>query len=149
MKSGFTMIELIFVIVILGILSAVAIPKLTATRDDADSSKNAQNIMTAVSEIAAYAMSQSQVDSDLSKMSNVISDLVNNGSATLDTAAQNALIKIRGEGCITVQVDSNATTDTLRLIFDTDNDEAICQSVQSRIDASKYPMRLRGQYVTY
>ncbi len=32
---AFTMIELIFVIVIIGILSAVAIPKLAASRDDA------------------------------------------------------------------------------------------------------------------
>jgi general secretion pathway protein G len=34
-KSAFTMIELVFVIVVLGILAAVAIPKLIVTRDDA------------------------------------------------------------------------------------------------------------------
>ncbi len=34
-RSAFTMIEMVFVIVILGILSAVAIPRLAASRDDA------------------------------------------------------------------------------------------------------------------
>ena len=33
--KAFTMIELVFVIVVIGILSAIAIPKLAATRDDA------------------------------------------------------------------------------------------------------------------
>lgn len=36
MKKAFTMIELIFVIVILGILSAFAMPKLFVSRDDAE-----------------------------------------------------------------------------------------------------------------
>jgi prepilin-type N-terminal cleavage/methylation domain-containing protein len=35
MKKAFTMIELIFVIVVIGILAAVAIPRLTASRTDA------------------------------------------------------------------------------------------------------------------
>jgi general secretion pathway protein G len=34
-KKAFTMIELVFVIVVIGILSAVAIPKFALTRDDA------------------------------------------------------------------------------------------------------------------
>ena len=34
-RQAFTMIELVFVIVVIGILSAIAIPKLAATRDDA------------------------------------------------------------------------------------------------------------------
>ncbi len=34
-RKAFTMIELVFVIVVIGILSAIAIPKLAVTRDDA------------------------------------------------------------------------------------------------------------------
>ena len=43
-KKAFTMIELIFVIVILGILAAVAIPRLAATRTDADITKGRADI---------------------------------------------------------------------------------------------------------
>ena len=38
-KKAFTMIELVFVIVIIGILAGVAIPRLAATRDDAEITK--------------------------------------------------------------------------------------------------------------
>jgi len=54
MKKSFTMIELIFVIVILGILAAVAIPKLVATRDDAVVSKVAYSVKSALSETISY-----------------------------------------------------------------------------------------------
>jgi len=38
-QNGFTMIELVFVIVVLGILAAIAVPKFAATRIDAQISK--------------------------------------------------------------------------------------------------------------
>lgn len=43
-KSAFTMIELVFVIVVLGILASIAIPKFAATRTDAQISKGRADI---------------------------------------------------------------------------------------------------------
>jgi len=43
-RNAFTMIELVFVIVVLGILAAVAIPKLAATRTDAEVTKGKSDV---------------------------------------------------------------------------------------------------------
>lgn len=73
MKKGFTMIELIFVIVILGILAAVAIPRMNATRDDAEAVKAATNLNVAMSDISTYYISQGQF-TDMNKMTGVLKD---------------------------------------------------------------------------
>ena len=52
MKKAFTMIELVFVIVVIGILTAIAIPKFAATRDDAIISKAKAEVAAMRSAIA-------------------------------------------------------------------------------------------------
>lgn len=53
-KKGFTLVELVVVIAILGILAAIAVPKLTTTRDKAKWSAHAANIRTIESAITIY-----------------------------------------------------------------------------------------------
>jgi general secretion pathway protein G len=65
------MIELIFVIVILGILAAVAIPRLTATRDDANIAKGLTEVQMAISDFGAYYTAQGEWADEVSKMTNV------------------------------------------------------------------------------
>ena len=51
-RSAFTMIELVFVIVVVGILAAIAVPKFAATRDDAIISKGKSTLAAVRSAIA-------------------------------------------------------------------------------------------------
>lgn len=50
-RSGFTMIELVFIIVILGILASVAVPRMIMSRDDACYAKLRTNLSEAQSDL--------------------------------------------------------------------------------------------------
>lgn len=64
MKRAFTMIELIFVIVIIGILASVAIPKMMASRDDAKVSTELNNLAVYITDLTTYYMATGNASSN-------------------------------------------------------------------------------------
>ncbi|MCI6178359.1 MAG: type II secretion system GspH family protein [Campylobacter sp.] len=114
MKKGFTMIELIFVIVILGILASVAIPRLAATREDAEISAAVANLRTLVNDATAYYTVKGTFDNvKWSAITNVPIKKDDSGGAIGDTTATtDAYLKVGdAKDCIKVKlVNKNGTT---------------------------------------
>ncbi len=92
MRAGMTLIELIFIIIILGILAALAIPKLAATRDDAKLSTDVSNMALCIRD-AASTYTASQVDFTAA-----------DHSPACDVACYSIIYAVNGE-------DFNVTTD--------------------------------------
>lgn len=80
MKNAFTMVELVFVIVILGILAAIAIPKMAATRTDAEITKGRSDISAIRSAIVTERQGRL-----IQGQTGYISRLTPSGSSTLFT----------------------------------------------------------------
>lgn len=145
-RTAFTMIELIFVIVVLGILAAVAIPKLSATRDDAKVSALAYGVGTGIQEIAAYSTSKGETNDSMSIMSNNFALLSKNGDANL--TSDKAIIKCgKINNCLILDINRTATDDILQMTFGDGTGDSMCLALQELIDAENYPIRLRGTYV--
>ena len=79
MKKAFTMIELILIIVVIGVLAAIAIPRISSTRDDAVLVKTMAEIRTAIEEINAYYISQGKLALDTTNNKVKFKEMTNAG----------------------------------------------------------------------
>ncbi|MCI6178683.1 MAG: type II secretion system protein [Campylobacter sp.] len=144
MKKGFTMIELIFVIVILGILASVAIPRLAATREDAEISATVANLRTLVSDVTAYYTAKGEFGTTKWKdITNVpLQKNGNNGGAIDNTvnATTEAFLYVGGKNCIGVKFVDKDTSGPARIEFTTtgDNGTPVCKQVRAAAPVKAY-----------
>ena len=125
MRKGFTMIELIFVIVILGVLASVAIPRLAATRDDAEVAKAATNLTTAVSDITAYYTAKGKF-STTSNFTEITNALTKDGKLNVKGSTTCVEVKLP---TATAGNTVNAS-DKVELTLEFKDSDAVCKQIK-------------------
>ena len=148
MKKGFTMIELIFVIVILGVLASVAIPRLAGTKTDAEVATAVANLRTLVDDAGGYYTVNDEFGAGDTgaKWSEFTNVPLNNSNGVASTSE--GIIKIAGQNCIRVQVqDGNDKAPAHILVSKdgTNKNSGICKEVLAAAPIQAYfDSRVKG-----
>lgn len=119
MKKGFTLLEMIFAIVIISVLASFALPKLFSTTGDAKVSVVKQDIQSIINSVQSYVL----VNGQISK----ITDAINLNSSIWDTTNDLEVKFIDGNStCISIKVQSNK----LELDIDSTNAGTVCTKLK-------------------
>ncbi len=143
MRQAFTMIELIFVIVILGILASVAVPKLSAVRDDAKIVSVKSDLATIINEITTTITVGSEIKSP-DQLSPTLKSLVLDNRAGI--TASSPITNSKGQVTFytkygdandnTFVLDINSTT--LSIKHGTPCNGTVCKKLQELLDEKDY-----------
>lgn len=119
-KKGFSVLEIIFAIVILGVIASIAVPKLLSSKDDASLSSIKQDIRTTTTAIQSYYMVNGSIDK--------ISDALTLNSSTWTINDKKLEYYDESTICVTIEIDD---TNTLNLTINSANTGTICSSLIS------------------
>ena len=135
MKKGFTMIELIFVIVILGILASVAIPRLAATKTDAEIATTVANLRTILSDADSYYAVKGEFGTVKWKdITNVPLQLYRDHPITASDVAtvHGAHLAADGKNCISIQLVDRSGNIPAYILFVKDREnknQGLCKEI--------------------
>lgn len=133
MKKAFTMVELIFVIVVIGILASIAIPKLVATRDDAKISAMIASARTAYSDFVTFYTSQSNTRWRNEKVINItdsllLTDCTTPVDSTTEVSPNIFVLCHNNIVCLTFETIDEGN---LTITDGTDTSSSICEAVKT------------------
>ena len=131
MKSAFSLLELIFAIVILGIVASFAIPKYIDTKDSALVSTIKRDLNTVVSSIQSYYLLNQKIE----KISDVLTINETNWTLT-DTKLSDKNL------CLFLEIKtSDSDNKSIEVVVDTQKDTTICKKIrEAKIVTASYEL---------
>ncbi len=135
MMKAFSLIEIIFVIVILGILAAVVIPKFMSTRVDANRAKVVEDVRNATKEVMGYYIAHGG-NVDFNKIKNnkgaIVNKLIKEGWVKIENS-QKAYVysnNVNKTVCVVYTTDGNR----IKLDINKSNNDPICRRIKNFIN---------------
>lgn len=119
-KKGFSVLEIIFAIVILGVIASIAVPKLMSSKNDASLSSIKQDIRTVTTSVQSYYLVNGSIDK--------ISDAVTLNSSTWSISDKKLEYSENETICVTIEIIIEDTT-SLNLTINSENTGTICSSL--------------------
>ena len=131
MKNAFSLLELIFAIVILGIVASFAVPKYLDTKDSALVSTIKRDVSTAVSSIQSYYLLNQKIEK--------IDDAINLNETNWTKTDTKITDK---NSCLSLEIKtSDADVKSLDLTIDDTQTSDICVKVKaSGLETTTYPL---------
>lgn len=121
MKKAFSLMELIVVIVIIGLIASVGIPKLMGTKTDAQVATIRKDVNTIISSIQTYYLMQNKIET--------ISDVITLNSAIWKVNDTNVIFKDNEKECIIIELLKDENKISLTINEDT---TSLCQKIYEK-----------------
>lgn len=119
MKKAFSLIEIIFVIVILGIVASFAVPKFMDTKDSALVSTLKRDINTAINSIQSYYLLNQKIES--------LDEVMNINSANWKVEKLRMSDK---NSCLSLELKTTSNNILIDLKVDELNDNKVCKKLR-------------------
>jgi len=119
MKKGFSLLELIFAIVVIGIIGSFAIPKYLDTRNTAIASTIKRDITSVTTSIQSYYL--------LNKKISKISDAITLNETYWTIEDLKITYQDNEKDCVTLEIKDNSGSKSLNLTVDSSTTNNICK----------------------